>query len=644
MPNNHKNKFCELKVLTNESSVEQFFVIKLLKDLEYRDKDIKTKQSIQSLAIGKGSKKELYKPDYVCFVKNKPRLIVDAKDPNLNVDDFLYQVSGYALALNQKYRKSNPVRYVALTNGAVFKIYRWDKEKPLLVLKFDDFTDGNPKYQQLGEMLSYKSLSIQLKQTALGQPVEKFEFRKPEIVEIENIFRTCHNTVWKKEKISPTDAFYEFSKLFFVKLHNDKLIYERFLKKNKIPESKDFFFSVGWIEEQEDIGVKNPIAHTLFTQLRDDLEVEVINKRRKRIFSTNEKLNLKPSTIKDVVKLLEHIDLHGIDEDLNGRLFEHFLTATIRGRDLGQFFTPRTTVKFMTELSNLRVSKERIDTVLDGCCGSGGFLIDVMAKMFNKVKNNKSLSDVEIKDLKKKIVKEHLWGADANPKIVKIARINMYLHGDGGSRIYQLPDSLDKNFDIEEGIDEELRKEAEEFKEQILGEKVKFDVVLTNPPFAMRYESKEEKEEERKILEEYEVAHENCNLESKKLKASVKSNVLFLERYRDLLIPHGRLLTIIDESVLNTDSHKDIRDWIRKYFIIKAVISLPKNAFVNAGSGVKTSILYLIKKETESEQQPPIFRAFSENIGHNDAGKPTPKLNDLNDILEEFKKWEHGDN
>ena len=46
---------------------------------------------------------------------------------------------------------------------------------------------------------------------------------------------------------------------------------------------------------------------------------------------------MKPSTILEVVRQLEHFDLHGIDEDLNGRMFETFLNATVRGKELGSF-------------------------------------------------------------------------------------------------------------------------------------------------------------------------------------------------------------------------------------------------------------------------------------------------------------------
>lgn len=62
------------------------------------------------------------------------------------------------------------------------------------------------------------------------------------------------------------------------------------------------------------------------------------------------------------------------------RMFEIFLDATIRGKDLGQFFTPGDICKLMVNLSNINinVTRKHLDKVLDACCGSGGFLIIAM--------------------------------------------------------------------------------------------------------------------------------------------------------------------------------------------------------------------------------------------------------------------------
>ncbi len=69
---------------------------------------------------------------------------------------------------------------------------------------------------------------------------------------------------------------------------------------------------------------------------------------------------------------------------------------------------------------------------------------------------------------------------------------------------------------------------------------------------------------------------------------------------------------------------------------------MPKNTFVGAEVGVKTSILYLKKKEYSDEEQPPVFMAISKNVGHTDANKFCPEYNDLPTILEDFKKFEDG--
>lgn len=367
------------------------------------------------------------------------------------------------------------------------------------------------------------------------------------------------------------------------------------------------------------------------------MEVEVKRGIKKRIFEPNEQIDLKASTIKEVVKLLEHYDLYSIDEDLNGRLFENFLEATVRGRELGQFFTPRSVVMFMSKMANFKIDFEdkKPNKVLDACCGTGGFLIEAMAFMRQKIENNSSLSVEEKNDLMKKLVNDCLYGIEASKPIARVARINMYLHGDGGSRIYEA-DSLDKNLTIEEGIDEELSFGLEELRD-LLNDGLKFDIVLTNPPFAMVYERK--KDDEKKILDQYALALG----EGGKPRSSLKSSVMFLERYYELLEPHGKLLTIMDESVLNTSSNKPFRDFIKSHFLVRAIISLPRNTFVNAGSGVKTSVLYLLKKKKLDETQPRTFMAISENVGHTDSGRRAPELSDLDSILMEFRKYERGE-
>ena len=628
-----KNKFCNLEDLQNESDVEQYFIKPLLDDLGYVQQYVETKKTIPINKIGKGQKQKNYKPDYVLYLKTKktePVIIIDAKHPNEDANEGVIDSQLYASILRRKLKEPKTEQYCIGCNGKTIIIKHYDSDEVFLTLDFDDFNDSNKKYEKLKHIFSRKNFKTNIKNISDKQT--SFKFRKPPINELNGIFNACHRIIWKKEKISPTEAFYEFAKIMFIKLDEDKKINEKQTKKDLVVD--DFVFSVNWIDREEEIST-NPFDKLLFDRIRENLEQQIIDKKKKRIFNKNEKLKLKPATVKEVVELLEHIDLHGIDEDLNGRMFETFLNATVRGKQLGQFFTPRTVVKFATKLVNLQVNsdKEKIDKVLDYCCGSGGFLIEAMTELQNKIKLL-PISNDEKQTLEDHIKTKCLFGADVNSIVTKIARMNMFLHSDGGSRIYQLTDSLEKTITIPKGITKESIDDIKELK-KMFDDGLKFDVVLTNPPFSMDYNSDDKDEWE--ILKKYDLAYPDTI--KKKHYKSVKSNVLFVERYYELLENHGRFITILDDGALCTRTGLKFREFVRKNFIIEALISLPKNSFVNAEVLPNTSLLYLRKKNHPDEKETSIFVAKCENIGHTDSGKPTLEKNQLPEILKVFEQY-----
>lgn len=640
---NAENKFCKLKNLRNESDIEQFFVLPLLKELGFDEDYIETKTTIREVKVGKGRTSKRYSPDYICHSDKKhlrPVLIVDAKSPQESAEEGVVDAQLYVSVLRRKLDEPKPVQYCIGTNGIRTIVKHYESDKPLYDLRFADFQDENSLYKSFKSDLSRSALA-----KALTLKREAFEFRKPEIADILGIFEACHNIIRRKDGILPEHAFYEFSKIMFIKLDQDKkLRADRELKElikaeKPLPQDK-VLFSVYWIRLNEH-AEPNPINAILFRQLREQLELEIIKRKKKRIFEKDEQIDLKPETIREIVRLLEHLDLYGIDEDLNGRLFETFLSATMRGKELGQLFTPRTVVEFMTELAELKATLQHVDRVLDACCGTGGFLIEAMTVMSEKVKRNPTLSSLEKTNLIKKIREDHLFGIDfgKKPPVARIARINMYLHGDGGSRIY-FADALGKQLRVDESLPPEVKDEREELRDLFVKKKLKFDVVLTNPPFSMYYRRAEA--DQRPILEQYELAYYTKKHNTRRFRGSLGSNVMFIERYYDLLKPHGKLLTVIDESVLNTDTDRFVRDFILDNFLVKAIISLPRGTFKRAGVNVKTSILYLVKKMDKDEEQPVTFYAQSENTGFDPANakKLDPSQSDLRSILTKFREFQ----
>lgn len=640
-----RNKYCALSALHNESDVEQFFVAPLLADLGYGPDFVETKASIREEAVGKGKKKKSYVPDYLAYTirsKVKPVLVIDAKHPQESAEAGVADAQLYASVIRRKMAKPKPEQYCLGTNGHQVVVKHYDSDAVLYSLAFQDFVAGNPLFSDLREGLSREVLA---RASQEHKSAQDFEFRSVAPIELPAIFEACHRAIWKAEKRSPASAFYEFAKIMFVKIDEDRRLHA-YLVANGIDSSAGAVprdavrFSSGWIEEME-TSTDNPIDTILFAQLARNLEAQIAKKEKKRIFGEKEGINLNPATVKDAVDYLQHLDLYTVDEDLNGRLFETFLTATMRGEALGQFFTPRSVVKFMVKMAKLRARPELSDLVLDGCCGTGGFLIEAMADMSATITANQGLSDDERNSMLLRLRQETLWGIDAgkDPEMARIARLNMLLHKDGGSRIY-FADALDKQLRYERGLPLATRLEIDELRNELLDKKKRFSCVLSNPPFSMTYERK--KPNERAVLQEYALSKD----EKGKPCASLRSSVMFLERYLELLtdgksdLGSGRLITVMDESVLNTLTSKRFREFILQKFVMRAVISLPKNTFIKAQGSVKTSVLYLRRKTSESEGQPSVFMAICGNVGHSDSGKERPHLNELPTILDVFRHFE----
>ena len=128
---------------------------------------------------------------------------------------------------------------------------------------------------------------------------------------------------------------------------------------------------------------------------------------------------------------------------------------------------------------------------------------------------------------------------------------------------------------------------------------------------------------------------------------------LFIDRNLQLLKPGGRLLIVVPDGILcnYTDAH--IREYIMGTkeeesgaflggkAVVRAVVSLPTETFSIAGTGAKTSFLYLQKKRHPADMQGAIFMAVAEHVGYLKKGKTEavdPEGNDLLGIAEAFSE------
>lgn len=634
--NGTKNRFCKFKNLRNESDVEQNLLVRLLDELGFTEDYRKSKSSIPATKIGKGKKRREYCPDYICYIDKahaKPVFVIDAKAPDVDANDGVEDAQLYASVMRRSLGGGKPDQFCMGSNGHITVIKPHDSNDVYLALMFEDFQDGNPKFKKL--MLTVNREALKAANEKRQTKITPWKPVLPSVEEIKAAFQKCHNRIWKRESLFPTAAFYEFTKLIFLKLREDERLHKLIDAGTQV-QMKDLHFHTEWIDNNSEVA-PNPVNSILFQQLNERLQEEIKRNKKKPIFEPNEQIKLKPSTIRAVVEILQEFDLSEIDEDLNGRMFEVFLSAAVRGKNLGAFFTPRSVVELMVDMASPAITRSGgntyIETILDGCCGSGGFLIDAMARILKQIHNTPALS-ANAKQLEERLLTQHIYGIESNPDIARIARINMFLHGDGGCHIYR-SDALDKEFHVEAGESLAVRDEITDLKKLLLTEGKQFDVALTNPPFASTYTTKDE--HEKRILSQYKfVVDDN---KPNKPQKSAKSNVMFLARYHDLLRSGGRLAIVLDNSMLNSHSFLMYREWLRRHFIIRAVIALPKYSFIQAGAGGVTSILYLEKRESTEQSQPPIFARSVNYTGISKSGKVIDE-NDLPDVLAEWRVFE----
>jgi|LDZU01.1.fsa_nt_gi type I restriction enzyme M protein len=271
-------------------------------------------------------------------------------------------------------------------------------------------------------------------------------------------------------------------------------------------------------------------------------------------------------------------------EDL-GDAFEYLLSILGSQGDAGQFRTPRHIIDFIVAA----VAPNKGETICDPACGTAGFLISAF-KYILKENKEKSLTPDERKNLM-----DHFVGYDISPDMVRLSKVNLYLHGFPSPTIFEY-DTLSS----EEKWDEN------------------FDVMLANPPFMSPSGGIR--------------PHKRFSVQAN------RSEVLFVDYILEHLRPNGRAGIIVPEGIIfqSATAYKALRKLLIEDGLL-AVISLPAGVF-NPYAGVKTSILLfdngLAKKTKE------ILFLKIQNDGYSlGAQRREIDKNDLPLALEIIKKY-----
>jgi len=287
-------------------------------------------------------------------------------------------------------------------------------------------------------------------------------------------------------------------------------------------------------------------------------------------------------------------------EDL-GDAFEYLLSILGSQGDAGQFRTPRHIIDFIVDV----VDTKKDESILDPACGTAGFLISAF-KHIQRQHKDKPLNPED-----KKRMMNHIVGYDISPDMVKLSKVNMYLHGFPTPHIFEY-DTLSS----EEKWDET------------------YDVIMANPPFMTPKGGIK--------------PHKRFSVQAN------RAEVLFVNYIMEHLNINGRAGIIVPEGIIfqSGNAYKQLRKLLVDENYLWAVVSLPAGVF-QPYSGVKTSILLLdrqIAKQSESilfvkidndgfdlgaqrreinKNDLPIALALIDSYKRNIVAQNTPKTNDL---------------
>lgn len=151
-------------------------------------------------------------------------------------------------------------------------------------------------------------------------------------------------------------------------------------------------------------------------------EKKIKNKKNKKERDTLEVIKEMISYLHKNVYPLVQMEHSGFD--VLGRFYTEFIRYAGSEQKQGLVLTPFHITDLFCDLVNLTEH----DVLYDPCCGTGGFLIAGMKRMFQKTGSNE--------DLKMNIRQNQLVGVELRPSMYTYACSNMMLRGDGRSNIY----------------------------------------------------------------------------------------------------------------------------------------------------------------------------------------------------------------
>ena len=255
-----------------------------------------------------------------------------------------------------------------------------------------------------------------------------------------------------------------------------------------------------------------------------------------------------PETLTNFLKQIDKSFDYSNSEQL-GDAYEYLLSLLGSQGDLGQFRTPRHLIDFIVDI----VNPNKEDSILDPACGTAGFLISAYRHILRANKDENGKNNLTFDEQKR--ILHNITGYDIEPSMVRIAEMNLFLHGASEPRIFEY-DTLT--------MDDKWNE--------------KYDCILANPPFMTPTGGIR--------------PHSRFDINAS------RSEVLFVDYIVGHLRSKGKAGVIVPDTILFSDSALSYKN-LRKLMFengLYAILSLPAGIFKPYAKDVKTSILFFNKE------------------------------------------------
>lgn len=555
-------------VLKPEEAVRQLYLYKLIHEYGYPASRIEVEFPIH---FGR----EVKRADIAIMDKDRPMvpyIIVELKKPKLS--DGKEQLKSYCNATGA------PIG--VWTNGEQISYY--NRKDPNY---FEPITNIPKVTEKLSDIINEKFTYEDLKK------IDRISQQKRSL---RSLIQEMEDEVLASAGV---DSFEEIFKLIFAKLY-DELICERdssaYLKFRNSGET--------------DFELKEKIQG-----LFDDAK-----KKWEGIFTDESKILLSPSHLAVCVATLQDIKLFNNNLDVVDDAFEYLMSKAQKG-EKGQYFTPRYVIDMCVKMMNPNVN----DKIIDTACGSSGFTVHSIFKVWKDIRREKGLPEGEGFTAAQRIpeetnfVRDNVFAIDFDEKTVRVARTLNLIAGDGQTNVLHLNtldysrwNEITKQEDWNDTYNEGFKKLK---KLQPKGSsdysQFQFDLVMANPPFAGDIK-------ENTIISRYELGKNS----SGKWQNKVGRDILFIERNLNFLKPGGRMAIVLPQGRFNNSSDKTIREYIAERCRILAVVGLHGNVF-KPHTGTKTSVLFVQKWDDElcpKKEDYPIFFATMQKPSKDNSG------------------------